>query len=229
MTDLTDAELRSGLSELAERHVAPRPDHGAIRSGMRSRRRFRRAIIALAAAGTVGTAVVSTGLLSRSTEDATGVTPVDGRPAQTADRSGTHALTQMSERVRKSLAIAGVEVHPVDAADPAVTAEEAVAAASRDFGSVTASPANVSATLARVTTHEFGTELGSDPGAPSTIDPRINDELVWVVVFTNVRIIDEGVGRPRAPDVAPSARARHGTVVQIVGSDKASVLFGLTI
>jgi hypothetical protein len=126
--------------------------------------------------------------------------------------------------VRQQVEVADNTARTANAA-AAVSLEDGVdvARAELDLGDV---PTDLTtATLATVTTHDYGVELEPDPTKPSRIDPTIEDQLVWVITFSDVS------ERPiSGAPVSPITDAEEDTIVTwvvLVDSDDPEFLLGL--
>lgn len=84
----------------------------------------------------------------------------------------------------------------------------------------------MTATLATVTTYDYGKELEPDPTKPSRIDPAIDHQLVWVITLSD---IPEFFVSGSIRDTATTVPEEHlVTSVTLVSSVKPEFLYGLS-
>jgi len=126
--------------------------------------------IAVLAAGVAGAAAVGA---AKNTESAQ--VPAAARRVPESAVSQT-ALRDMAEH--------GVTIRPVEEPRPEVkvSADQAVLQAAGSFGFVNDGTV-VGVSLAHLTDELYGEQLEPDPTAPSRIEPRVSNALVWVVEF----------------------------------------------
>lgn len=84
----------------------------------------------------------------------------------------------------------------------------------------------ITASLATVTTEQFGVELQPDPSKPSSIQPAIDHALTWVITFQQVPEHDISGRRGATPAFDPNAHL--GTVVVFLSPVTGQVLYGLS-
>lgn len=197
---LSDDQIRAAFRELGEPRQSPPATTETILDAVRRRRRRRRLTV-IAAIVAVGGAVVV---------PATVLTSGDDNPtSQVASDGGGQPLTDKALRL---LAAADVDVMPQPAGTSvAVSREEAIGATRSIWAIWNNLPADkATATLAIVTTHRTGKELGN-----GQFVPNIDHELVWVIAFTDI---------PRAQVPWVETTRRLVTIVAFVRSDEPKLL-----
>ena len=122
-----------------------------------------------------------------------GVTIRDG-----PDRTTSGSLPQtngMSVDVKRWLSGAGYVLKPPKAVAEAISADDAIVAAQREYGSSGAT--GVTVERLTVTTPDLGRLV--NPGDPeSAVIPRYDHRQMWVVAF-DVMVLKNGLGGPQVP------------------------------
>lgn len=220
----TDQELRDLIHQIAGSTSTPSPDWQHIGSQIRRRRTRRRLAVGASAVVVGALAIAPTVILTERGGNGSVVRDAAAGAPQT---SASQDYGRASVSVLDQLSQAGVEYTVVaDTSGAQVGSQEAVDLAQSQTG-LQASAGGASATLAYVTTHQYGNEAQPDPTKASALTPALNHELAWIVTFTSVP--EHDVSGRRGGGSNPGTGHLGTAFVFISATSPAAVLFGLSL
>lgn len=148
-------------------------------------------------------------------------------PSEKEDEPNYPRVAPVPSSVVRDVSVYDIEIAPVADSEtkvaalaPAVSAEEATDVVRANLGLDEKAIAG-NASLAQVTTGQYGTELEKDPAKPSRIDPAIQKQLTWVITFSKAQMPILGKEGYEGPTVS------EGPLLALVDPKSGEMLYAI--